>query len=82
MLAHLTEQDNYEFFHHYILIDNCSRREKCLNIRVPGGTVGGVWIDDNNVITKIKIDTNYVVESYQSNVNEVIQKFVGEEIEW
>ena len=48
---------------------------------MPGGTVGGIYFD-NNIITKIVIDTNYVVKTYPANVNELIQRFVGEVIEW
>lgn len=36
----------------------------------------------NNIITKIKVDKNYVVKTYPSDVNEQIQKFVGQKIEF
>lgn len=81
-LAKLTEKEFYDFFYHYIVADNYCKKEKCLAVRVPGGTVGGIWIDDNNVITKIVIDTDYVVKTYPSNVNELVQRFVGEVIEY
>lgn len=67
---------------HYILADNYCINKKCLAIRIPGGTLGGIWFDDNDVITKIKVDTNYVIKSYTGNVNEQIQKFVGQKIEF
>lgn len=66
---------------HYVLADKYCINEKCLAIRIPGGTLGGIWFDDNNVITKIKVDKNYVVKTYPSDVNEQIQKFVGQKIE-
>lgn len=69
-------------FYHYIVADDYCKKEKCLAIRVPGGTVGSIWIDHNNVITKIVVDTDYVVKTYPDNVNEIIQKFIGEVIEW
>lgn len=81
-LAKLNENDYYDFFYHYIQADELCKKEKYLAIRVPGGTVGGMWIDDNNRIIKIIIDTDYVVSTYPDNVNELIQKFVGEIIEW
>lgn len=81
-LAKLSENHYYEQFHHYILADDYCKKEKCLAIRVPGGTVGGVWIDDNNVINKIVVDADYVVKTYPDNVNELIQKYVGEIIEY
>lgn len=49
---------------------------------MPGGTVGDIHFDDNYIITKIVIDTNYVIKTYPANVNKLIQKFVGEAIEW
>lgn len=67
---------------HYVLVDNYCLNKKCLAIRIPGGTLGGIWFDDNDVIIKIKVDTNYVVKSYTSDVNEQIQKFVGQKIEF
>lgn len=81
-LSKLSEREYYERFYHYVLADDWCKKEKCLAIRVPGGTVGGIWIDDNNVITKIVVDTEYVVKTYPNNVNELIQKFVGEAIEY
>lgn len=76
-LAKLSEKEHYRSFYHYILADDWCKEKKCLAIRVPGRTVGGVWIDDNNIITKIVIDS-----SYPSNINDSIQKFVGEVIEY
>lgn len=78
----ISENQHYRLFHHYILADEWSMNNKCLAIRVPGGTVGGVWITENNVITKIVVDTNYVVKTYPDDVNEVMEKYVGEIIKF
>lgn len=67
---------------HYILARNYFLKERCLPIRVPGGTVGGIRIDSNNVITKIVVDTGYVIKTYPKNINDLMQKFVGEKIEF
>ena len=80
-MSGISKQHYYDMFHHYILADEWCRNQKCLAIRVPGGTVGGIHFDDNSIITKIVIDTDYVVKTYPTNVNELIQKFVGEIIE-
>lgn len=72
----------YYHYYHYILADDWCKNQKCLAIRVPGGTVGGIYFDDNNIITKIVIDTNCVLKTYPDNVNELIQRFVGEVVEW
>ena len=82
LLAELIDKEFYDVFYHYIVADGYCKADKCLAIRVPGGTVGGIWLDDNNVITKIVIDTDYVVKTYPSNINDLIQDFVGEVIEY
>lgn len=81
-LAKLSEREYYDFFFHYIVADDWCKEKKCLAIRVPGGTVGGIWIDENNVITKIVVDTKYVIKTYPNNINGLIQKFVGKVIEY
>lgn len=67
-------------FHHYILANEWCMKNKCLAIRVPGRTVGGIWIDDNNKILKISIDLNSNM-NYPDNVNEIMEKYVGEILE-
>lgn len=74
------QEDNY--MKHYVVINDFSLSKKCIPIRVPGGTVGDICVDDNIVITKIFIDTNYVVKTYREDVNEYMKKFVGEKIEY
>lgn len=81
-ISKISQKHYYNMFHHYILADDWCKNQKCLAIRVPGGTVGGVYFDDNNIITKVVVDTSYVMKTYPENVNELIQKFVGELIEW
>ena len=81
-ISGISKQRYYDMFHHYILADEWCKNQKCLAIRVPGGTVGGIHFDNNSIVTKIVIDVNYVVKSYPKNINELIQKFIGEIIEW
>jgi len=82
-LAKLEEKHVWELFRHYMLIDSHPWNYKePIPIRVPGGTVGGIWLDENFCITDIKIDTNYVVKTYPDDVNEKIkEKFLGTKIE-
>lgn len=49
-------------------------------IRVPGGTVGSIWLDIDHNIRRIFIDTDFVVKSYPEDINEQMKKFVGERI--
>lgn len=66
------------FLHHYILITVSHR----IYIRIPGGTLGEIYVDDDNIITKITLDTNYVVKTYHADVLDQLQKYVGQKIEF
>lgn len=65
------------YFYHYILAGDDFWQDRVLAIRIQGGTVGDIFIDENDVITSIKIDTDYVVKTYPSNVNEEMKKYTG-----
>lgn len=74
-------EDN--LFKHYILIDNYSLKHKSISIRVPGGTVGNIIIDENGIITDIKIHINYIVKTYPDDIEKQIKKlFISESIEF
>lgn len=73
-------KDN-DYFRHYILADKLQIKNKCLAIRVPGGTVGGIRIDDNGLIKEICVDTNYIIKRYPQNINQILSKYVGERID-
>lgn len=70
-----------ELWKHYVLVDETGWCDKCFPVRIPGGTVGGIWFDEHNKITKIYIDTNYVVKTYPKDINEIMKKYIGTEIE-
>lgn len=59
----------------------CDYEDGCLPIRIPGGTLGSIEYDENKIITKIHVCTDYVVKTYPDNVNEQLQKFIGQKIE-
>lgn len=80
-ISGISEKHYYDRFYHYILADKVHKNRKVLPIRVPGGTVGGIWID-NNIITKIVIDKGYVVKTYPDDVNDIVQKFIGQTLDW
>lgn len=63
---------------HYVL---CDYEDGCLPIRIPGGTLGTIEYDENKIITKIHVCTDYVVKTYPDDVNEQLQKFIGQKIE-
>lgn len=65
---------------HYIVAKPCDFKDGALPIRLPGRTVGGVFIDKNNVIIKVLIDGNYYKDMYPKNINEMLERYVGEKI--
>ena len=65
---------------HYILAKPCNLRDGVLPIRLPGCTVGGIFLDDNKVIARIKIDGNYYRDIYPGDINEILKNYVGEKI--
>ena len=75
--AGITEHKFYAVYYHYIHIDKFSVDEKCLPIRVPGGTVGSIYLDDLNVVYAIHIDKNYVIKTYPEDINTLVEKFIG-----
>lgn len=80
-LSQLNQSPYYDLYHHYILIDKIALEEQILAIRVPGGTVGAIWVDKDNKIVKIQIDRDYVIKTYPLNTHEIIAEFIGETIE-
>lgn len=79
-LSGLSKEGNADIFRHYILADEGCRKRNCFPIRVPGGTVGNIVFDEDNVVTDIFIDADYVIVTYPENINELVKKFVGERV--
>ena len=65
---------------HYILAKPCDFAEGVLPIRLPGSTVGSVFIDKDNIITKVQIDGNYYKDIYPKDINKMLERYVGEKI--
>ena len=72
----------YQYYKHYLLDYRDRDRFHNFPIRVPGGTVGGIWVDDHNVITNIKIDRSYVVKTYSDELDAIIEKYIGKKIKF
>lgn len=72
--------DAYDIFHHYVLCDRIGFEEKLLSIRVPGGSVGYIQFDENNIITDCHVDTDYVIEHYWRQVNKHLKKYIGRQL--
>lgn len=69
---------------HYIVINDLilfnDEDPATYYIRVPGGTVGSIWLDIDHNIRRIFIDTDFVVKSYPEDINEQMKKFIGKRI--
>lgn len=65
---------------HYILAHPCDFKDLALPIRLPGCTVGVVFIDKNSVITKALIDGNYYKDIYPEDINDMLERYVEEKI--
>ena len=75
-VAGLDERLHYIVINDLILFDD--EEPATYYIRVPGGTVGSIFLDDDYNIKEIFIDLNNVVESYPANINKQMKKFIGE----
>ena len=71
----------YSYYRHYLLDYRDRDRFNNYPIRV-GGTVGGIWVDDHNVIIAIKVDTEYVVKTYSDELGAIIEKYIGKKIKF
>ena len=78
------DEDNW--FRNYLL-DTRDVWDNCLAIRIPGRTTGGVYLDENNIITSCIIDKELCGDDsnkpyrYPSNTNEILKKYIGVKIE-
>ena len=78
-LDNITEKKRLSL-RHYILALSCDFADGVLPIRLPGSTVGGVFIDKDYVITKVLIDGNYYKDIYPKDINRLLKQYVGEKI--
>lgn len=61
---------------HYILVTTEYAKLKCYPIRSSEGTLGGLFVDDNDVIIKINIP----LEKEDKKLTSMIQEFIGQEM--
>lgn len=76
-----SEYGDLTVMRHYVLIEDRDIDEKAFPIRVPGGTVGSIHLNDDRKIIEIRIDTDYVIKSYPENIKDIInEKYVGKRL--
>ena len=66
----------------YILADEFCKRNKCLAIRIPGCTLGGIHYNHDNIVTGIEINTDRMNKIYLLNAKELVNKYIGDKIEF
>ena len=49
-------------------------------IRIPGMTVGGIMLGDNDIITEIRINTDWCPYTSPEEAEELVKKYVGSRI--
>lgn len=72
----------YKYYEHYLLDYRNVDEFYNLPIRVPGRTIGGIWVDKHDVIVNIKIDRNYAAKTYSDELDAIIEKYIGKKIEF
>lgn len=69
----------------YIFYTEADYRDKSLAIRVPGATRAGVFIDDNDIITKIELieDTCFGngLRCYKDSLKSIIPELIGTKLD-
>ena len=67
---------------HYILADEFCKSNKCLAIRIPCCTLGGIHYNHDNIVTGIEINTDCMNKIYLLNAKELVNKYIGDKIEF
>lgn len=80
-ISGLDKNEYHKYMFHYIMVNDHFIDIGRLPIRVPGATVGCIYINKNNLITKVVIDKDFYI-SYPKNVNKLVKKFVGEKLDF
>lgn len=65
---------------HYILAMQYNFDKGVFPIRLPGSTVGEVHVNEDQVITNVQIDGNYYKDIYPADINEMLEKYLGEKM--
>lgn len=70
------------YYKHYLLDYRNEEGFYNFPIRVPGRTVGGMWVDKYNKIVKISIDEDYAIKTYPNDLEKMLEKYIGKKIEF
>ena len=65
---------------HYIIASELEFADGILPIRLPGCTVGAIYLDENRAIRKVVIEGNAYKALYPENINELVATYIGQSI--
>lgn len=65
----------------FITITEESLKNRVFTIDMIGATLGAIWLDNDFCITDIDIDDYYTGYIFPNNINELLEKFIGQKIE-
>ena len=65
----------------FITITEESLKNRVLTIDMIGAALGVIWLDNDSCITDIDIDDYYAGYAFPNNINEILEKFIGQKIE-
>lgn len=65
---------------HYMIASKLEFADGILPIRLPGCTVGAVYLDENRTIRKVVIEGNAYKALYPENINEQVATYIGQSI--
>ena len=64
----------------FISITEEALKNRVFTIDMVGASLGTIWLDKDNCITDIKIDDYYVGYSFPENINDKLEKYIGQMI--
>ena len=65
---------------HYIIASELEFADGILPLRLPGCTVGAVYLDENQTIRKVVIEGNAYKELYPEDINGQVATYMGQTI--
>lgn len=69
-------------FYHYMMNERFTNgeMEDSYTLRFPGYTIGAVYVDDEDIITDIKLSLDYFKDSYTEGLEKELKQFIGDKL--
>lgn len=65
----------------FISITEEALKNRVFAIDMAGASLGTIWLDKDNCITDIKIDDYYVGYVFPENINDKLEKYIGQKFD-